>query len=235
MSLNKIIFACLIILLIIPAIHASVADLSFVVETDGLVKVSGYTDFPEVVLPNQTYAYTLKDSDFWYFDINYPVFEKFYFSVVLPKNYKVDNLSTNNNYSITSSNNKITVTGYGLNESLNINLKYSKDPNINHNTNYLIYLFGVLLLLLISIYSYLFIINNEFKKTKPDLTYKNINQRQKQILDILIKEKEVSQNKLLKTLKIPKSSLSRNISSLESKGYIEKKKSGLTFILKLKE
>ena len=234
MNFKNYIFILLIFILILPNIHSAVADLSFSIDNDGLVTVSGVTDYPSVLLPNDTYAYTTKNSQYWVFDINYPVFNKFYFSVVLPKDYKINAIITSNKYLISSNNDRITVTGFGINESLNIKINYFKDQTTNTSFNFWLYFSGILLLLLVSIYFWLFL-KKPKQKDKPNLTYKNINQRQKNILNILIKEKTVSQNKLLKILNIPKSSLSRNISSLESKGYIERKKSGLTYILKIKD
>jgi uncharacterized membrane protein len=234
MNFKNYIFILLIFILILPNIHSEVADLSFSIDNDGLVTVSGVTDYPSVLLPNDTYAYTTKNSQYWAFDINYPVFNKFYFSVVLPKDYKINAIITSNKYLISSNNDRITVTGFGINESLNIKINYFKDQTTNTSFNFWLYFSGILLLLLVSIYFWLFL-KKPKQKDKPNLTYKNINQRQKNILNILIKEKTVSQNKLLKILNIPKSSLSRNISSLESKGYIERKKSGLTYILKIKD
>ena len=72
MNFKNYIFILLIFILILPNIHSAVADLSFSIDNDGLVTVSGVTDYPSVLLPNDTYAYTTKNSQYWVFDINYP-------------------------------------------------------------------------------------------------------------------------------------------------------------------
>lgn len=60
-------------------------------------------------------------------------------------------------------------------------------------------------------------------------------QRQKQIIEILCDEKQITQKKLELKLNIPKSSVSRNIQSLVNKRIIIKKESGNTNILELHE
>ncbi|MDD3085299.1 MAG: helix-turn-helix domain-containing protein [Candidatus ainarchaeum sp.] len=62
----------------------------------------------------------------------------------------------------------------------------------------------------------------------------DLNNRQKEIISILKKEKIVTQKYLLEKLNIPKGSLSRNLKSLEAKELIEIKKFGLTNKIKIK-
>jgi len=62
----------------------------------------------------------------------------------------------------------------------------------------------------------------------------DLNNRQKEIISILKKEKIVTQKYLLNKLNIPKGSLSRNLKSLEAKELIEIKKFGLTNKIKIK-
>lgn len=229
----KILLFCL--LLLFPMINASIADVVISVEADGFVKISGTTDSLELLSLNNTYALTSKIDRFWYFDINLSGFDKLYYVVVLPKSYEVNNLLSINNTRISSKNNQINIVGYDLDNNLQISIKYSKDLKSNLNYNLIIYLLVALLFLLIIIYFYSFYFLKNKKEPTINFDLKNLNERQKKIIFILKKENEVSQNKLLAVLKIPKSSLSRNLSSLESKGYILKRRSGLTYLIKLRK
>lgn len=66
-------------------------------------------------------------------------------------------------------------------------------------------------------------------------THSHLPQRQREIIEILCNEKQITQKKLELKLNIPKSSVSRNIQSLVNKRIIIKKESGNTNILELHE
>jgi uncharacterized membrane protein len=87
----------------------------------------------------------------------------------------------------------------------------------------------------VSVFFYVYI--NKRKKSKPktnNIILSDLNNRQKEIIAILKKEKMVTQKYLLNKLNIPKGSLSRNLKSLEAKELIEIKKFGLTNKIKIK-
>jgi len=78
------------------------------------------------------------------------------------------------------------------------------------------------------------------KKVKkiPKLKYdfKGLTARQKNIMKFLIeKNHPVIMSKIVKELNLPKSSVSRNISSLELKGLIEKESIGVSTMIRLKK
>jgi hypothetical protein len=235
MNMMRLKLLFIFLLLFFPIVNASFADVVITVESDGLVKITGNTDNLELLNLDNTYALTNKLDRFWYFDINISNFDKLYYKVVLPKDYEINNLISINNTSISSRNNQINIVGYDLNNNLQISIKYSKTTPSSFKSSFLIVFLSILLIILIIIYLYLFGFKKDKNKKIPDLKLKNLNLRQTKILTILKKEKEISQNKLLLLLNIPKSSLSRNISSLESKGYIVRKKSGITFLIRLRE
>ena len=84
----------------------------------------------------------------------------------------------------------------------------------------------------------IYYLHHRYKKNKPKKLNKieidELNSRQKKIIEIIKKEKSVTQNYLSKTLDIPKGSLSRNIESLIKKDMIIKKKFGNTFKISIK-
>lgn len=89
----------------------------------------------------------------------------------------------------------------------------------------------------IGLVSFLFVNFKKNKKSKPitnNIMLSDLNNRQKEIIAILKKEKMVTQKYLLNKLNIPKGSLSRNLKSLEAKELIEIKKFGLTNKIKIK-
>lgn len=89
----------------------------------------------------------------------------------------------------------------------------------------------------IGLVSFLFVYFKKNKKAMPitnNIMLSDLNNRQKEIISILKKEKIVTQKYLLEKLNIPKGSLSRNLKSLEAKELIEIKKFGLTNKIKIK-
>ena len=65
---------------------------------------------------------------------------------------------------------------------------------------------------------------------------KGLSDRQKNIINLLIeKDRPLSQTIIQKELNIPKSAVSRNISSLELKGLIEKENIGMSNLIRLKK
>lgn len=76
----------------------------------------------------------------------------------------------------------------------------------------------------------------EKNKLNSDLSFKGLNDRQKNIINILIKsETGLTQTEIQKELGIPKASVSRNIRRLELKGLIEKEKIGMSNIIRIKK
>ncbi len=233
--MTKKIFLLLLLILLFPFVDAYVADVIITIEDDGLVTITGNTNHPSLLELNESYSLTKKLDKYWYFDLNITGFDKLYYSIILPENTEINNFISNNNTRISSKYNSINIIGYDINNSLEISVKYSKYTTSSFSNIFWIIFLSIIIFILILLYFYLFIFNFKKEKKPIKLDLRNLNNRQKQIISILEKENEVSQNKLLLLIKIPKSSLSRNLQSLEKKGYVYRQKSGLTYIIKLKK
>ena len=71
---------------------------------------------------------------------------------------------------------------------------------------------------------------------KNSYDFRGLNQRQKQIMKLLIdRKKPLTQTEIQKLLNIPKAAVSRNIRRLELKGLIEKEQIGMSNLIRLKK
>jgi len=78
-------------------------------------------------------------------------------------------------------------------------------------------------------------ISKEINETVYD-DFRGLSDRQKKIMDLLIdKNRPLSQTTIQKELDIPKAAVSRNISSLELKGLVEKENIGMSNLIRLKK
>jgi len=73
------------------------------------------------------------------------------------------------------------------------------------------------------------------KVDNVEVSFKNLSERQKQIIDIVTDNVRISQKQLVEILDIPKSSVSRNVNSLVNKNILDKEKVGLTTYIFLKK
>ena len=96
---------------------------------------------------------------------------------------------------------------------------------------------------MVSIFIYTYLLKK--KKQKQRITQSEINtgfdftglsDRQKKIMELLLqKNRPLSQSMIQKELDLPKAAVSRNITSLELKGLIEKEKIGMSNLIRLKK
>jgi uncharacterized membrane protein len=76
----------------------------------------------------------------------------------------------------------------------------------------------------------------ELKQNEIDTNFKGLNERQKQIMKLLIDRKiPLTQTDIQRELNIPKAAVSRNIRGLELKGLIEKEQIGMSNLIRLKK
>ncbi|HOD89610.1 MAG TPA: winged helix-turn-helix transcriptional regulator [archaeon] len=240
MKYSKTLFIFIILYLIyLPYTFAQenyLADLKFTIQEDGLVLISGETNYNPLNI-SQTNEFTTKKGEYWIFEIKtQDVFKNFYYEIYLPKNSEINYIKSENKIRITTIDDRVKIIGYGDNNFIQIMFQYSKKNNIyEKKTSWTYYVItGLIIVCGIIVYKSLKKKNKNQEKTPAEeklSTYEKdeLNERQKQIIEILIKEnKEVTQSYLYKKLNIPKSSLARNIKSLERKNIIEKKRYGMT-------
>ncbi len=155
----------------------------------------------------------------------------------MPKNIQINYINSPNPVRITNKDNRIQIISTGQDQNIQIKIQYKKN-NFKETYNYFWVglIFGIIATMCFLV---LFFKNKKHRNNKEpeqvtDTLLEELSDRQKEIIDILNSKKIVTQHYLLKELKIPKSSLSRNLKSLETKEIIEIKRYGITNIILLK-
>jgi len=221
------------------------ANIEMEVNSNGLINITGQSDYPDF---NQasTYKFISMQKNVWIIDINTPIFDKYYYSIVLPPYSEINYISSINKIKISdNSYNQIQISAYGDNQPIQLKIQYTIDKNTKKGVFWVIYLIIGIILIIggYFLYKHKPRIKDKQVKEKEESTnnklsnseYQELNSRQKEIIEIIKKEGTATQNYIQKKLSIPKSSVSRNIQSLESKGIIETKKFGMTNTIVLKK
>ena len=217
------------------------ADVVFEIQDNGSVVVSGDSDHP-LLQPGTYENLTSKNNGLWIFNFDSNiVFSSYLFELKFPENSEINHLSIVGFQKIKQSD-TIIITGFGENEKMNLKVQYSFS-----GTRDLYYWLLVVVLLIIgllfagyNIWAHFrrFVVNlfavlpsEPPKKIGPQVI---LTDREKQILDIIKKNTgQITQNKIQQELNLPKSSLSRNLLSLEKKGLIKKVSKGLSNVVML--
>lgn len=251
---KNIIIIAIFIYLFINLIFAQnyYADLEIDVNSQGLVNIFGKTDYNEFKEILNSPQFTSKDKEYWILNITTKkVFDNFIFELYLPKNSQINYIKTTPNFRIDEENNRIKLIGTGENKPITIIVQYKIENNqiiLKQENNIIIYF----IIFIISIISG-FLINKYLHQKKEkrrkkyiksnkleELEYTRINinilpQRQQEIIKILKEKGKITQKELENIMKIPKSSISRNIKTLEIKGIVKKENIGITNYIHLKK
>ncbi|MBS3056867.1 MAG: hypothetical protein J4473_05540 [Candidatus Aenigmarchaeota archaeon] len=225
----KAILLVFLILITVPVFitHAEkyYADINIDVKDTGILKFSGITNHP--MLKGESGNYTSKKGEVWLINITLGNFSDYVYRITLPEKASVNYIRSNSRFRI-ETDGRLTIIGTGKTE-LSIIIQYTiKNQNIDYFptaiaiTSVLIIITAVLLI--------------RKKKKAINVKYNEtiLTERQKMIVNMLEKG-HVTQSYLEKNLSIPKSSLSRNIRSLERKGIIKKYKKGMSNVIELKK
>lgn len=233
---EKLIFIFLFIFLLNPIYSQYLGDLEFDIQDDGHVLISGDTDYPNFLI-SETDILTSKNKENWLFELKTPIFENYYCAILLPKNIQINYINSPNPVRITNKDNRIQIISTGQDQNIQIKIQYKKN-NFKETYNY--FWFGLIFGIIVTVcFLVLFFKNKKRRNNKEpeqvtDTLLEELSDRQKEIIDILNSKKIVTQHYLLKELKMPKSSLSRNLKSLETKEIIEIKRYGITNKILLK-
>ena len=225
------------------------ADLEITLDESGFVTIDGITNYPDLVVKDSQ-AYTFKEQEYWAFDLSIEKSFDFVYILKLPENSEINFINTSGQFRIKTENDNLIIQCYGEDEPLNIFVQYQIKKS-EQNNFYIVLLIGIILIVSFVLVSFkrLNIFKNfkkknietrVIKKVKkiPKLKYdfKGLTARQKNIMKFLIeKNHPVIMSKIVKELNLPKSSVSRNISSLELKGLIEKESIGVSTMIRLKK
>ncbi len=228
--MKKLSLILLLLLLIIPIALSQeyYADVNIKVDESGYVTIKGKTNHPDLIVESSQ-EFTSKHNKYWLLNITtQDKFSDFIFELELPKNAEINYLKTPRLARIDNNLGHMKITGTGENQRFVIITQYSFQKM---KTSYL-YFVILFIVLIILIASFFLIKKNKLPKKKYNLDI--LTKRQREIFQLVRKNKKIAQAELEKKLDMPKSSLSRNIDSLEKKGFITKEKKGMTNMLLLK-
>ncbi len=204
------------------------ADLDINIDKYDLVTITGQTDYPDILTEHSEQhiskikgvrTFKLETAD---------QFSEYIAKINLPNGASISRIESPGTYRIENKLGKLSIITFGENQPLSITVEYTVSKASN--------LYGLYIILILSVATaaYFLIKRSPRKKTKPD--FKGLTYRQKQIMQLLIeKNKPLTQTDLEQELKLPKSSISRNIQTLELKGKIEKEKVGMSNKIRLKQ
>ena len=217
------------------------ADLTIDVDEYGFLTIDGVTNYPDLLEKN-TENYTSKKQSYWLLNITKEGnFSDFVYVLTLPAGSSINYIKTTGSIRIEENQGKLIVKGFGENEQLSIQVQYQiEKPTNNEFIKFDPILLILILVIIILIIILVLILLKERIKTQEikqnGYDFKGLNQRQKQIMKLLIDNKTpLTQTDIQKMLNIPKAAVSRNIRGLELKGLIEKEQIGMSNLIRLKK
>ena len=230
------------------------ADIVIDVSNDGRVSIDGKTNYEGFENVENSPEYTSKEGEYWLLNISTgEVFDEYIYELKLPENSQINYVKSSGNFRIESRDGRIEVIGVGEGEELELLVQYKivYNENGSFDSEVLLYAGGILgIFVLIGILFYVFknrgssygsgfhskvAENEDNPRDDSGIDLDLFTPRQREILEILISNGKVTQRELENRLEIPKSSISRNVKTLEIKGVIKKERVGQTnYILLVK-
>jgi uncharacterized membrane protein len=225
------------------------ADLSINLGQDGTATISGLTNHPQLE-SKTTSDLTSKKGSVWTFNLSLPKedeFSDYVYEIVLPTGAAVNYVKSSGSFRLAGRGDQIIVYGSGENESLSVLIQYQIGATQSKTTPVEYYYIGAILLISLGGLIFFFYLGRKkhlSSKEKPEFeTSPNeevdesiLSDRQKDILEVLRKAgAPVNQTVICDKLNLPKSSVSRNIDSLEGLGYITKTRNGMSTMIILKK
>ncbi|MBN2880817.1 hypothetical protein JXM83_02080 [Candidatus Woesearchaeota archaeon] len=216
----------LLFIILIPNVFAYYADLQINVDDTGKTTIKGVTN-NKAILTQDNPEFTTKKGRFWTLNITtQDIYDPYNFKVSLPKNSVVNYMKVS---SFTRIENSANLNIYGAGTGKIVIILQYQIKSTNSNIIMPIIIGTILLLAIITT------VILKLKKKKTKLNFNTLTPRQQEIVKILQKNKgQLTQSKLEKISKLPKSSLSRNIESLKRKNILEKTPNGMSNTLILK-
>lgn len=232
--MKRALLVLLTVLLAVSVYAQLYADVTFDVKDTGEVVISGNTNYEPFT--GTTNTLTSKQGDMWFLNITSPVFEEYIYHVKLPQYAVINYIKANSKVRIEESSGSIIITGTGSKKPIDIRVQYS--INKAQQTNSSLTLIGAIILIIV-VGIVAFLVQKRLSKHKkiPEKAFKRelYTERQLVILDYIKKHGTVTQAKLEHDLKLPKSSLSRNIQTLVQKGVLFKETHGMSNVIGFKE
>lgn len=235
-----IIFLFILILLPVSTESDYYADITIDVDPSGFVTIEGITNYPDLLAKN-TEVYTLKKQSYWLLNITKEeIFSDFVYVLTLPESSSVNYIKTSGSIRIEEDRGKLIINGFGENELFSIQIQYQIGKLTDESFKFdPVFIFLItIIIILITILIGIFVKDRKTTQVinKNGYDLKGLNQRQKQIIKLLIdKKKPLTQTDIHRELNIPKAAVSRNIRRLELKGLIEKEQVGMSNLIRLKK
>jgi uncharacterized membrane protein len=209
------------------------ADVQINVDSSGKVSISGQTNHPVLKLTDSD-LFTTKNKEVWLLNIStYGLFSDFIYQVNLPSGASVNYIKSTGTFRIKSNSNSISIIGTGHNEPFEIAVQYTLGT-VAFPYEY----FAIPLPIAIAVYIIFVLLRKKKKRIEKivsEVKIQGLTERQKQIVDLLIKNKSMTQKQLQEATNLPKASLSRNIDALVRKGIVIKEEKGMTNAIILKK
>jgi len=225
-------------MLLAPFVQASYLNLEAKLLQEGFVLLQGESDEElniKGITYDQGYFYgitqelTNKEKEKWYFSFSLnKTYDYFNLNIVLPKTFKLILTSINSSGQVflsAQNNLELSVVGENKNPSITFSYEIERKPNLKF-FYYLIPLFFLLIFFLYKKFQKNKQKPSENFKRKLNLVRKTLNERENQIITLLLKNKNLTYGKLQKLSNIPKASFSRYINNLEKKGIIKRESKG---------
>ena len=236
-------FTLLLLIIYLPTTSAQdyYADVTIDVDSSGFVTIDGTTNYPDLLEKN-TENYTSKKQSYWLLNITKDEnFTDFVYVLTLPEGASINYIKTSGSIRIEENQGKLIVNGFGENELFSIQIQYqigksTDEESIKFDPIFIFLIAAVIVLIAILVGIFV----KEKVKTQDlnedSYDFKGLNQRQKQIMKLLIDRKTpLTQTDIQRELNIPKAAVSRNIRGLELKGLIEKEQIGISNLIRLKK
>jgi uncharacterized membrane protein len=220
--------------LLLPAASAYYADVTVDVGADGFVSISGVSNHPQLQ-SGTTQDFTAKNKEHWLLNITPSgSFEDYVFTVQLPPGATL-NYVNSKNLQILTEDKRVVIKVIGSNDSVSIVAQYTI-TQVNRTYKW-VELAVILALLFVGGVLYLTRRKpKEHKKAVHSALVEGLPARQQEIVALLHKAGgKLTQKQIEQSMSIPKSSVSRNIDSLERRGVVKKDSYGMTNVISLVE
>lgn len=236
--------ALLFVAVLLPAASAAYADLTLSVDHAGPVTITGVTDAESLPLGTSN-AYTSKQGEHWTLNItSTETLETFVYEVRLPEGAAINYLS-GKGARIATDGGAVVVKGSGEHAPFAVTVQYTIDADEANAFAWLpLVFFSVLLILLWFVLRGKRIRQKRERKKISSLIsargapsyLEGIPARQQAMVKLLREAGgTLTQRQLELTLKLPKSSVSRNVEALRRRGIVQKAQLGMTNTVVLDE
>lgn len=204
------------------------ADVTLDVEETGAVTVSGVSNHPELAA-GTTHAFTSKNKEYWLLNVTAPNLDEFLITVKLPAGAELNYVSAKSAVGISSEGERVVLKRIGSNSSVELVAQYRLADQVQRAwLPYLIVAVAALVLFTSILYGV--VARGLVRRPRKALTFNDgLPQRQKDILQLLERSGgKLTQKQIEDALRLPKSSVSRNIDALARRGLVAKQTQGFT-------